>query len=71
MDKKKNFEVKCPHCDEKFMYYDSEFRPFCCERCKMIDLGHWLDESYTVPSNEMPDESETIPDEDEPDEFRH
>lgn len=46
---KRKLEVKCPHCKKKFNYYDSEFRPFCCERCKMIDMGHWWNESYTVP----------------------
>ncbi|WP_372651834.1 DNA gyrase inhibitor YacG [Halobacteriovorax sp.] len=46
---KRKLEVKCPNCKKKFNYYDSEFRPFCCERCKMIDMGHWWNESYTVP----------------------
>lgn len=44
----KEIEVNCPHCKKKFGYYSSEFRPFCCEKCKMVDLGHWFDESYTV-----------------------
>ncbi len=41
--------IKCPHCETQFNYYESEFRPFCSERCKMIDLGHWLSEDYTIP----------------------
>jgi endogenous inhibitor of DNA gyrase (YacG/DUF329 family) len=41
--------VKCPHCAVKFEYYQSKFRPFCSERCRLIDLGCWLDESYRVP----------------------
>jgi endogenous inhibitor of DNA gyrase (YacG/DUF329 family) len=44
----KKLEVNCPHCKKEFNYYKSEFRPFCTEKCKMIDLGHWFDESYTV-----------------------
>ena len=44
--------IDCPNCDHNFNYYESEFRPFCCERCKMIDLGHWLSESYVVKTNE-------------------
>lgn len=47
----KKIDVKCPHCKKQFNYYESSFRPFCSERCKLIDLGHWLTESYTVPSN--------------------
>lgn len=44
--------VKCPTCEKQFSYYTSEFRPFCCEKCKLIDLGHWFKESYKVPSKE-------------------
>ena len=49
----KNTDVKCPNCEKKFNYYKSEFRPFCCERCQMIDLGQWFNGSYTVPSKEQ------------------
>lgn len=45
----KILNVKCPNCETTFDYYKSEFRPFCSERCKMVDLGHWLKESYRVP----------------------
>jgi hypothetical protein len=47
-NKKNKLDINCPHCKKEFNYYDSSFRPFCTERCKMIDLGHWFDESYTV-----------------------
>ncbi len=40
--------VKCPHCQKKFTYNKSEFRPFCSEKCKLIDLGSWLNESYAI-----------------------
>lgn len=45
--------VKCPKCKESFNYRDSKFRPFCSERCKEVDLGHWFQESYKVPSKEV------------------
>lgn len=45
----KVLNVKCPHCGTKFSYYESKFRPFCSERCRMVDLGHWLEESYRIP----------------------
>ena len=48
----KLLKVNCPQCDKKFPYYESEFRPFCSERCKLIDLGHWFQESYRVPLKE-------------------
>ena len=47
MSEKKIF-VNCPTCKKKFSYYSSEFRPFCCERCKLIDMGHWYEESYSI-----------------------
>lgn len=45
----KILKVKCPQCETEFNYYESEFRPFCTERCKQIDLGHWFQETYVVP----------------------
>lgn len=44
----KKLDVKCPHCKKQFNYYESSFRPFCTEKCKLIDLGQWLSEEYTV-----------------------
>tara|TARA_R100000656_G_scaffold86357_1_gene62788 strand:- start:395 stop:625 length:231 start_codon:yes stop_codon:yes gene_type:complete len=44
--------IKCGSCDEEFNYYSSKYRPFCSERCKMIDLGQWLTESYAIPSQQ-------------------
>jgi endogenous inhibitor of DNA gyrase (YacG/DUF329 family) len=37
--------------------------PFCSERCKLVDLGRWLDESYRVPVRPEPDAEATIDDE--------
>ncbi len=55
-EKKKVLKIKCAHCKTQFNYYDSEFRPFCTERCKMIDMGHWLNESYVVARGLQEDE---------------
>ncbi len=57
----KQREVSCPTCKKKFNYFESEFRPFCGEKCRLIDLGHWLTESYSVPAEKItPDEIETL-----------
>ena len=50
--------VKCPRCGKQVEYEGNEFRPFCSERCKMIDLGAWADEEYALPaeSSEMTEE---------------
>jgi endogenous inhibitor of DNA gyrase (YacG/DUF329 family) len=54
MSTNKKISVQCPTCSEKFHYYSSEFRPFCSEKCKMIDLGMWFDEAYKVPLETQP-----------------
>lgn len=57
----KHREVSCPTCRKKFNYFDSEFRPFCSERCRLVDLGQWLSESYSVPAEKLtPDELDTL-----------
>ena len=43
-------EIKCPRCGEPTIFSPrNAFRPFCSERCKLIDLGAWADESYKIP----------------------
>ena len=37
---------------------ENPFRPFCSERCKMIDLGTWASEGYRVPGERAPQEDE-------------
>lgn len=41
--------MKCPTCNKTAEWQDNPFRPFCSERCKLIDLGRWVDEEYRVP----------------------
>ncbi|MCP9758909.1 DNA gyrase inhibitor YacG [Aquitalea sp. S1-19] len=48
--------VSCPTCGAPVPWTpESRYRPFCSERCKLIDLGQWADESYRVPTS-PPDE---------------
>ncbi len=55
----KILNIKCPQCQTQFNYYSSDFRPFCSERCRKIDLGHWFQESYVVPLKEAVNASAT------------
>jgi uncharacterized protein len=48
--------VACPTCKKKFKYHDSEYRPFCSEKCRLLDLGQWLSESYAVPAQKLTEE---------------
>jgi uncharacterized protein len=43
-------KVKCPRCKVETEYNEANsFRPFCSERCQLIDLGAWAEGSYTIP----------------------
>ena len=44
-------KVKCPTCGRQTEYStENEFRPFCSERCKLLDFGAWADEEFALPS---------------------
>ncbi len=43
---------KCPTCNKPVQRENNPFRPFCSERCKMIDFGAWVNEEYAVPADE-------------------
>ena len=50
--KKRELVVNCPQCDDPLVWdVHNAYRPFCSERCKLIDLGQWASESYRVPSD--------------------
>ncbi|GAC1415862.1 MAG: hypothetical protein NVSMB6_18210 [Burkholderiaceae bacterium] len=43
--------VDCPTCGKKVEWVEvSKYRPFCCLRCKQIDLGSWAEEKYVIPA---------------------
>jgi endogenous inhibitor of DNA gyrase (YacG/DUF329 family) len=42
--------VKCPTCKRAVEWSEkSVFRPFCSDRCRLIDLGAWLSEQHAIP----------------------
>ena len=50
-------KVPCPRCGAAAAFSpENKWRPFCSERCKMIDLGAWATESYRVPTEAAPEE---------------
>lgn len=49
--------VQCPTCQAPVEWgAQSPYRPFCCERCKLIDLGAWASEAHAIPGNELEDD---------------
>ena len=46
-------KVHCPRCNAAILWSaDNPYRPFCSERCKLIDLGQWATEAYRIPQVE-------------------
>ncbi|TDO96855.1 DNA gyrase inhibitor YacG [Marinomonas balearica] len=42
--------IACPTCGTKSLWSTkNKYRPFCSDRCKLIDLGDWANESYAIP----------------------
>lgn len=49
--------VQCPTCGAPVEWKaESTYRPFCCERCKLIDLGAWAAEEHAIPGDNQEDE---------------
>lgn len=53
--------VPCPHCGRSVPWTDdSKWKPFCSERCRLIDLGDWLTEKHALPADEkLPDQDDS------------
>lgn len=45
---------RCPVCDVEVDLEKTPTVPFCSDRCRLIDLGRWLDEAYAVPEKKRP-----------------
>lgn len=54
--------VPCPTCNRPVEWSEaSRWRPFCSERCKLIDLGAWASERHAIPGEPLPTKDETSP----------
>ncbi len=41
-------KVQCPSCKKNTVWKDNLFRPFCSDRCRLMDLGKWASEEYRI-----------------------
>ena len=49
--------VKCPTCRRSVEWSDaSPYRPFCSDRCRLVDLGAWFSEQRAIPEEAPPEE---------------
>ncbi|HCA26911.1 MAG TPA: DNA gyrase inhibitor YacG [Betaproteobacteria bacterium] len=52
-DQRQPPQAACPICGKISAWsQDNPYRPFCSERCKLIDLGQWAAESYRIPQTD-------------------
>jgi endogenous inhibitor of DNA gyrase (YacG/DUF329 family) len=54
--------VRCPTCRRPTGLDGNPYRPFCSERCKVLDLAAWADERYRIPGDPVPQEAEAADD---------
>lgn len=56
--------VTCPTCGKPVPWMEEQhWRPFCSQRCKLIDLGEWASENRAIPDQSAPaaDEESDLP----------
>ncbi|HTE42308.1 MAG TPA: DNA gyrase inhibitor YacG [Steroidobacteraceae bacterium] len=54
--------MACPTCKRAVEWNaESPWRPFCSERCKLIDLGAWASETHAIPGDSSVPDDETSP----------
>ncbi len=48
-------KVKCPLCKTETIYSkENKYRPFCSEKCHLIDLGEWVEGNYAISDKNDP-----------------
>ena len=53
--------VNCPTCGAKVEWNENRtWRPFCSERCQLIDLGKWAGEEHRIAGEEIPFVEDTV-----------
>ena len=53
--------IKCPECGKSTEYSPAnEYRPFCSQRCRLIDLGEWIEGNYRIGPEETDHKSEFL-----------
>ncbi len=45
--------VKCPICQTETFWANNSTRPFCSQRCRVIDLGAWAEGTYRIDGDDV------------------
>ncbi len=49
--------IACPRCKKETVYSpENNWRPFCSERCKLIDIAAWANEEYRLDAGPATDD---------------
>jgi len=51
--------LRCPSCRTPIVWSGNPHRPFCSQRCRIVDLGAWADDRYRVPGDPVPGDDES------------
>jgi len=51
-------QVKCPTCRKTGDWFATPFGPFCSKRCRLIDLGKWLNSEHAISEPLRPEHVE-------------
>lgn len=51
--------VRCPICGKSVPFNDPNM-PFCSDRCRVLDLGHWASDEYVIPASDSPTDIQDI-----------
>lgn len=59
--------VRCPICRSEVSWEENPHRPFYSERCRLLDLGGWIEDRYRIPgkTNDPEDKRDDDNDDDE------
>jgi endogenous inhibitor of DNA gyrase (YacG/DUF329 family) len=50
---------RCPTCRKAVVWEGNPHRPFCSERCRIVDLGDWAAERYRVAGDPLRDDDDS------------
>ena len=50
----KKTKINCPRCGNETEWEGNASRPFCSDKCRMVDLGNWANEEYAIDGGKAP-----------------
>jgi endogenous inhibitor of DNA gyrase (YacG/DUF329 family) len=51
-------KIRCPRCGADVAWEGNPHRPFCSEKCRLVDLGRWAAEEYRIAGGKAAEDKE-------------